>query len=79
MAEINIERKPERSPWPIIIAVIALIAVAAAVWYYTQSGRVGAATPPTDATPAPVDTTLRTPPGAAAGVIPLYLARARSA
>lgn len=64
MAEINIERKPQRSPWPILLAVLAVIAIAVAVWYYTQES-------PTrdgdlDLTPTSVDTTVVPPGGAAA-------------
>lgn len=40
MAEINIERKPRKSPWPIVLAVLAVLAIAAAVWYYTQEPAV---------------------------------------
>lgn len=40
MAEINIERKPERSPWPIVLAVLAVLAIAVAVWYFTQQPTV---------------------------------------
>lgn len=62
MAEINIERKPQRSPWPILLAVLAVIAIAVAVWYYTQ-GSPGER--PADMTPSSVDTTVAAPPGGA--------------
>ena len=64
MAEINIERKPQRSPWPIVLAVLAVLAIAAAVWYYTQQPRMGDGT--VEMAPTSTDTTVTVPPGGAA-------------
>lgn len=46
MAEINIERKPQRSPWPIVLAVLAVLVIAAAIWYFTQQPAGSSAVPP---------------------------------
>lgn len=63
MAEINIERRPERSPWPIVLAVLAVLAIAVAVWYYTQQTPDRGAV---EVQPTPADTTVTVPPGGAA-------------
>lgn len=64
MAEINIERKPQRSPWPIVLAVLAILVIAAAIWYFTQQPAEGSSLIPGS---GPVDTLMAgPPPGAAA-------------
>ena len=38
MAEIDIERKPRQSGWPWAIAVVLLLMVVGAAWYFTGGG-----------------------------------------
>lgn len=55
MAEINIERKPAKSPWPLIIALLLGIALAVGAWYFMR------ATSPSERT-LPADTAITTLP-----------------
>lgn len=48
MAEITIERKPRRSVWPFVLAVLVLAAAAWAVWeFYLEPQREVAEAPAT--------------------------------
>lgn len=56
MAEINIERRPHRSPWPILIALLILAALAFGVWYYTSRMEGSTDLDRTGVTPPAADT-----------------------
>jgi len=46
MAEINIDRKRQRSICPIVLALIVVAAVVFGVWYYLDGGSVALSTLP---------------------------------
>jgi hypothetical protein len=40
MAKIEIERKPERNPWPLVLGLVRLVAVGAAIWWFALRDRM---------------------------------------
>lgn len=52
MADISVERKP-RSPLGLILAIILLVAIAGAVWWYMGRGAATTSAPASTAPAAP--------------------------
>jgi hypothetical protein len=65
MAEIDIERKRRQSNWPWALAVLLLLMVVGAAWYFTQPENQRPGTPDlfSDSAGAPPATPAPTAPG----------------
>jgi len=43
MAQIEIERKPQRGMWPILLVLLVVAVIAVGVWYYMSTRNAGTA------------------------------------